>query len=113
MVFSKIVRFDAYRSLAFGSISGSFAAVGTPLGKPWRVIHLLNTTDKDLIVSFDGSTNNVFIPSNTFSLYDFNANQDPADVFKMQVGTQIYVKQSSGAPTSGSLYVMGIYGMGE
>lgn len=113
MAYSKIVRFDAYRTLAFGSISGTFAAVGSPLSKPIRLIKFVNTSTVDLIVSFDATTNNIYLPASSFDLYDLNANQDPGYDFKMQVGTQIYVKQASGAPSSGGLFVMGIYGVGE
>jgi len=113
MAYSKIVRFDAYRTLAFGAISGTFAAVGSVLTKPLRLIKFMNTSTVDLIVSFDAVTNNIYLPAGSFDLYDLNANQDPAYDFKMQVGTQIYVKQASGAPSSGGIFVTGIYGVGE
>jgi hypothetical protein len=113
MVFSRIVRFDSYRTLAFGSISGTYAAVGTALEKPMRLLHFQNTSDVDLLISFDQVNDNLYLPAGSFALYDFNANQDPGADFKMQVGTQIYVKQASGAPGSGGIQVMAVYGMGE
>ena len=113
MAYSKIVRFDVYRTVAFGAISGTFAAVGTALTKPIRLIKFTNTSNADLIISFDAVNNNIYLPAGSFDLYDLNANQDPTYDFKMQIGTQIYVKQASGAPSSGGIFVTGIYGVGE
>jgi len=106
-------RFDAYRSLAFGSISGSFAAVGSALTHLGRILHLVNNTNADMIFSFDGTTNNVYLPAGSFALYDFQANAEPNTVFFSSIGTQIYVKQASGAPTSGAVYAMLVYGRGQ
>lgn len=106
-----VVRFDALRSLAFGGISGTYAAVGTPLAQNWRMFKITNNTDGDLFVSADGTTNNLFIPAMSFTLYDLSTNAPPisqSDTFVMSIGTQFYVKQST-APSSGSVFIEGVY----
>ncbi len=110
-----IVRIDAYRTLAFGGISGSYATVGTPLSHNWRAFRIVNATDGDLIFSLDGVANNLFVPANTFVLYDISTNSSPAntiDTLVFGIGTQFYVKQST-APTSGAVYIEGIFAKGE
>lgn len=109
---SQIVRADNLRSVAHGSISGSYVALGSKFAHPMRILHFVNQTDGDLIISFDGIADNLFIPAGSFVLYDFCANEDPSLPFYVSNNTQIYVKQSS-APSSGSVYLMAFYGLGE
>lgn len=109
-----IVRFDALRSLAFGGISGTYAPIGTPLDRNWRMFRITNDTDGDMFISADGTTDNLFVPANGFTLYDLSTNAQPikqSDTFVMGIGTQFYVKQAS-APTSGAVYIEGIYARG-
>lgn len=106
-----VARFDALRSLAFGGISGTYAALGTPLTQNWREFRIVNATNGDIFISANGTTDNFFLPSNSFVLWDLSTNSPPiaeTDTFTLAIGTQFYVKQST-APTSGSVYLEGIY----
>ena len=106
-----VVRFDALRTLAFGGISGTYAVVGGPLTVNWRIFKITNDTNGNLLVSLNGTTDNLFVPANGFVLYDLATNSSPLSVtdnFVMQIGTQFYVKQST-APTSGAIWIEGIY----
>jgi hypothetical protein len=109
---SNIARVDAVRSLGFASISGSYTPVGSALSHPAKIMRFVNYTNGDIFISFDGTTDNLFLPSNSFVLFDFTANSDSDGDFRISNRTQIYVKQST-APTSGSVYVEMIYGQGE
>lgn len=109
---SNICRFDALRSLAFGSISGTYAALGTAFSHAMRAFRISNATDGDILISFDGTTDNLFLPANSFVLYDVASDDDPIDEFRISNRTQIYVKQST-APTSGAVYLEAMYGKGE
>jgi len=109
---SNRARFDALRSLGFASISGTYATLGTALGHASRVFRIINATNGDIFISVDGTTNNFFLPSNSFVLYDIASDDDPTDQFRVSLGTQFYVKQST-APSSGSVYLEVIYGQGE
>lgn len=107
---TQVVQFETLRSIANGSISGSYAAIGTPFLYPCRMLCIINNTDGDMFISDDGTNNKMFVPKNSFRIYDFNTNRVLKDqYFSQQVGTQLYVKQSS-APTTGSVYVEVIYG---
>lgn len=104
MAYGTRVAFDAVRELAFGSISGTYAALGTPLADNVRLLSISNSTDVDVYISFDGSTNHLRLANNSFKLFDFSANKIRDDGLFVAVGTQIYVKQVSGAATSGSVW---------
>lgn len=108
------VRFDALRSKAFGVITNAYTTIGSPLAKNWRMFRITNNTNGDMLISADGTTDNLFIPAGGFVLYDLATNavnvQD-SDWFVMQIGTQFYVKYSS-APTAGTVYIEGLYSTG-
>ena len=110
--FSKVVRFDAIRTLAFGAISGTYAKLGVANAHLGRVLKIINNTNGDIFISFDGSTDNDFIPASNFCLYDLTSNLFPGTEYVLERGTQIWVKQST-APTSGSVYATIVYGQGE
>lgn len=107
---SMAVTFDTLRSLANGSISSSYVAVGSPTTSPARVVCITNATDGDMFFSTDGSTNMLFVAKSTYKTFDFTTNRRITDnTFAIRKNTQFYVKQSS-APTSGSVYIELIYG---
>lgn len=108
-----IVRFDTLRSIAFGSISGSYAAIGTAFTHAMRIVKIVNTCNTNMLISFDGTTTNEVVPAGGFVLYDLTANTETtAEGFFFQKGTTVYVKQES-APASGNVYVTCVYGQGE
>jgi len=107
------VRVDPIRTLAFGGISGAYALVGTATTHLMRLIHFVNNTDADMMFSFDGTTDNVFVPAGSFTLYDLQTNSETNFDFFLQLGTQLYVKQNSAGPTKGAVYIMMIYGKGQ
>jgi len=110
---AKRVHYDTLRSIAFGGISGVYAAIGTALTVNPRMLCITNNTNGDMIFSDDNtvSAGKIFIPSFSFRLYDLlsNFNSGHDDSFVMAIGTIMYVKQST-APTSGSVYLEYVYG---
>jgi len=105
-----VVRADAIRTVSSGSITTSYTALGASLSKNWRIFKITNNTDGDMLFSFDGTTDNLFVPANSFTLYDLATNSDTvvSDLFVMQLGTQFYIKYST-APTTGAVWVEGLY----
>lgn len=101
-----VADFDAVRELAFGSISGSYADVGSALDVPVRAFLIANNTDGDMMFSLDGgTTDHLFVGAGNFVLFDVQANLGPKDdKYVLAVGTQFAVKQIS-APTENSVYV--------
>lgn len=110
-----VARADSIRTLAFGSITGSYVAVGAAITHNWRIFKITNDTDGDLLVSFDGTTDNLFIPAMSFTLYDLSTNAPPlaeVDNLVLGINTQFYVKEST-APTKGAVWIEGIYAKGD
>lgn len=101
---------EALRSLAFGSISGTYSTIGSVLANPCRLICFTNNTDGDLLFSRDGSTDELFVAAGSFKLFDVSTNHRPVnqDDLVFETGTQWYVKQST-APTEGSVYIEVLY----
>lgn len=104
------VRYEDLRSLSFTSISGIYAAVGTPFNNPVRIIKVSNFTDANLIISFNGIDDKDVVASNGFCLYDYGSNKaDQAGTMEQAAGDRLYVRQESGAPTVGTVYVTVAY----
>jgi len=109
-MFTNKAQLDELRTVAFGDISGTYAAVGSPQAFQARIICFTNTTDKDMLFSMDGVTDQLIVAKGGFKLFDITTNHRPAnqDDFCFAIGTQWYVKQTS-APTSGSVYIEIVY----
>lgn len=104
------VAYETLRSLAYTSIGSSFTAVGTGFFNPCRILKIKNLTNANIIVSFDGVNNHDVIPATSGEIDDYGSDKaSQIGVFNQKAGTIVYVKQESGAPTSGTLYVTVIY----
>jgi hypothetical protein len=114
-MWSQIVQLDTLRSIAYGSTSVSYAAVGTAFTHAARLVCFTNNTDGDMFISNDGVNDKLFIAANSFKLFDLTTNKSGGlgdGIFALPVGTIIYVRQSS-TPTKGAVYVEVIYGNGD
>ena len=99
------VRHTPLLSAAFGAITGSYTALGTLL-EPGRVMAYINATDADVMLSFNGTDDHIFLMASSSQIWDYQSNAvDSQNNFGMPVGTVVYIKSSSGAPTTGSVYV--------
>lgn len=105
-VMAQRTRWEDLRSLAFGSISGTYAPLGGALDNPARMIKMVNTTDVDILVSIDGTNNMDICTAGGFFLYDIMSNKSEQSAMFIDQGTVFYIK---GAPSSGSVYLVVIY----
>lgn len=104
-----IAKAETLRSLAFGSISGTYAAVGTGFIAPVSIIQLQNLTDTSMYFSMDGVNDHFILPTNSALVLDVTGNHAADDTgLYFAKGCIVYVKQVS-APSSGSVYVSTIY----
>ena len=110
---SKKVKFDTLRTIAFGSISGTYAAIGSATTVNPRTICITNDTDAAMIVSDDNtnSTGKMYLPARSFRLYDLTTNerQTRDDSFEIGKNVTMYIKQYSGAPTTGVVALEYLY----
>lgn len=66
-----------------------------------------------MLISFDGTTDNLIVPAGSFVLYDVTTNREEAiTYFVFAAGTQAFIKYVS-APSSGTIYLECLYGQGE
>jgi len=70
MGYKNAATFDSLRSVAFGSITTSYAIVGSTLPSPAVAVTFKNNTDGLILLSLDGSTDMLVFPSGTYSVYD-------------------------------------------
>jgi hypothetical protein len=104
------VRFypEPLRTLAFGSISGTYAGIGSPFLNPIRLMHVLNNTDALLTFSFDGINDHFVVASMSFILLDVTTNRtDTGGALAISQGQRIYVK---GSPSENSVYLAVFFG---
>ena len=112
MAYGTRVGIEAVKELAFGSISGTYAAVGVPTAEHVRIMSFQNGCDQALYISFDGSTDQLRIAANSFKLIDLSSNKVRDDGMFLGVGTQIYVKEVSSSVASGTFWVETFYAEG-
>ena len=110
MGFTTKAQVDVLRTVAYGSITGSYAAVGDPFSYQARIICFTNTTNEDVLFSMDGSTDQLIVPAGSFKLFDITTNHKPVnqDDFVFAIGTQWYVKYAA-SPSSGAIYIEVVY----
>lgn len=111
MAYGTKVSFDAIREVAFGSITASYVALGTPLGRHARIISFNNSTDQAIYVSLNGTTDHIKVASNSFQLFDFSTNKIRDDGLFVAEETQFYVKYAA-ALTRGAFWIEVITGVG-
>jgi hypothetical protein len=104
-MFKNAAQFDVLRSVAFGSITSSYVALGPVL--PGYAVQLTfkNATNAVIYLSVDGVTDIIAIPSGWGEADDVRANAPEDTDYFYSEGTQFYIKYSGSAPTSGSFYM--------
>jgi hypothetical protein len=105
MSYKNAALFDTLRTVAYGSITSSYALLGSVLPSPAVSIAFKNTTDQLIFVSFDGINDNLVFPSTMYQVYDIRTNGPQVTDYLLPQNTPILVKYSGTAPTSGSFYV--------
>lgn len=112
MAFGTKAKLDPVREVAFGGISGAYAPIGTPLTVHARILRFVNSTTSEVYISDDGVTNNIRLAASSFFLMDLSTNRIQDDGLFQAVGTQFYVKQVTGAPTVGAVWLEVVSGSG-
>lgn len=108
---------DVVRTLAFGGISANYAAVGTAMTHPIRIIQIQNLTDTILMFSLNGIDDNVPLPTTGYMILDVSANKTNESGFFLSEGQRFYVRdmtaEGKAAASSGEVYITVWYGHQE
>lgn len=90
------------------SMTSSYQSiVGTGLEYPCIYIRIINASNKDITISYDGSTDHDYVVAGTSLALPFQSNSQPgAYVAQMKQGTIIYAKGTAG---TGNIYVSGYF----
>lgn len=104
------IRWEPRRSLAFGVLNNTYQGLGAAITTPARMIKIVNTTNADIDISLDGITDMDIAPASSAFIYDFASNKSTnGGNLCLATGDRFYVK-TAGAPTSGAVYLVVIYG---
>jgi len=99
---------EPLRSVAFGSISGTYIGIGSATTYPTKVYWLQNNTDVTLTFSWDGINDHFVLPNDAFVLLDVTSNKtNVGGASSVPAGTRTYVK---GSPGEGSVDLTVFYG---
>lgn len=100
---------ESVRTLAFGSITGTYADVGAVTANPIRIIMVKNTTDTSVTVSADDGTTDWFdIPAGGADTLDVYANGGD-DGAGLPVAAQFQAKHQGAAATEGKVIIQCYY----
>jgi len=109
---AQVAKFETLRSIAEASLNTTtYTAIGAALVNPARLLHITNTTDVNVFISFDGTNAHAIVITSGFVLYDLTANKSLSSVGGLYIpaNTTIYAKLAASA-TTGSVYVGVMYG---
>jgi hypothetical protein len=93
------------QSFDTSGLSSSFQLLGT-FSFPARVFKITNNSTVDVTISWDKVHSHEFVPTGSFILIDCAANKEVSEIFDIPLGTQFFVKGSSG---TGLIYLSYYY----
>lgn len=104
---------ETLRTLAHGSISGTYAGIGTAISNPTRIYLIQNFTDVQMFFSWDGINDHMTLSSGGFILLDVTMNRsNVGGSLNIAEGTRVYVRNGTDSPTLGGVYLSVFYGQG-
>ncbi len=105
MVYFNRATFAPLKTTTPASIGATYAAIGTPLVNPAVVLTFINNTNGDVVVSGDGTSDNLKLAANSFRVFDIRTNSPELSNFMFAKGTQFYVKDGTTASTTGDFTI--------
>ena len=97
------------QTVAYSAVTSSFVAMGAAMPDPVRIIKIHNTTDSDIYVSYDGTTEHDVVVAGTGMVIDITTNKSIEQGMFLATGTIVYIEYVSSAPTYGSIYLSAYY----
>lgn len=106
--FYKKAKFAEELSIDATTFTGSYQALGSPISIAPAIIIIQNDATQDVILSDDGTTDGLTIPTGVRLVLDLRANHAKDWEFTFPVNTQFYVSASAG---TGDFRMSLIYGL--
>lgn len=96
-------------SIDSATFTGNYQAINVGgLTEPCSIIRIINDSDRDIVVSYDGVLDNDFVGNGDHMDLNFQTNSQPNNkVAKMAQGTVVYVAGLAGG--TGLIYLAGYY----
>jgi len=99
------LRAEAVRAVAFGAVTGAFAALGAATTHIGRIVRFTNYTDQILDFSLDGVDANYRLSPTSTLVLDISTNQTKKDNLFIPEGQIFYIRHAGVAPTTGSAWI--------
>lgn len=102
------VRANALITFNSAGLTGTYQSINSSgLTEDAKILRVINDSDADITISYDGVTDNDIILANTEVIFDFQSNNERAGnsasgKYVVRRGQQFYVKGSTG---TGNLHV--------
>lgn len=107
-VLGNFMKYEPMRVYAYSSITSSYTAVGSATTPSVAVYEVVNSTDKLLRFSWNGTTDHFCVPAYSQKIIDICSNKSNNHLF-MGAGEILYVKNEGSAPTTGNVYFITMY----
>lgn len=105
MSFTQRLLYENIRSANTAS-AGTYLALGTPLAHQATLIKMVNLSNKDLLISIDGTNAVDICPADSFWLYDVTTNSPHSNHIFVDQGRQYYVLTTDAAAGTGLVYLV-------
>ena len=107
--------FEQIRVLADAGVSSVYAEIGSPLANACKMLIINNQMNGDLMLSFDGITDHLYIQAGQAMVLDFASDKEgPSEKFALSADTTIWARSFGLVdPTMGDIFVSVVYGKGE
>lgn len=104
-LYKNAASFDTLRSASSAAIGANYTAIGSALPSPAVCLTFKNATNGDVYISTNGVDNMLFLPANSFNVFDIRTNSPSYNDLMFREGTIFYAKDGPSASTTGSLYI--------
>lgn len=91
------VGFNTLTSINSATFAGAYQAINTALTNPPFLIRIINNSNTDVTISYDGTNDHDFLPKNQSLQLNFQTNARPNGfVALLKANTIVYVKGAAG-----------------
>jgi len=102
---------ETLRTSGFAAITNAYVAIGAAFTSQVHFLMLVNTTDVLLHFSLNGVNDHFVLPAGSQMVLDVASNNTlPGGSFLFAKNTSVFVKQTLGAPSLGTVYLSSFYG---